>query len=245
MVNKVDEAQGTYKHEKDKDLHKHDDVDRGTAKDFMLDAGQSSRIWAELYKVMDSSDVLCIVLDARNPMGTRCYKVEEHIKKNAKHKHIVFILNKADLIPTWLTKRWVSYLSKEYPTIAYHASITNPFGKGAFIQLLRQFDNFHKDKKNVCVGFIGYPNVGKSSVINSLKSKKVCKAAPIPGETKVWQYITLTRRIYLIDCPGIVYGSENDSQLETVLKGVVRAERLEDPSGYIYGILEKAKKQDM
>ena len=36
-------------------------------------------------------------------------------------------------------------------------------------------------------------------------SKKVCKAAPIPGETKIWQYITLTRKIFLIDCPGIVY----------------------------------------
>jgi nuclear GTP-binding protein len=36
------------------------------------------------------------------------------------------------------------------------------------------------------VGFVGYPNVGKSSVINSLKKRKVCKAAPIPGETRVW-----------------------------------------------------------
>jgi Fe2+ transport system protein B len=49
---------------------------------------------------------------------------------------------------------------------------------------------------------IGYPNVGKSSVINALRSKKVCNVAPIAGETKVWQYITLMKRIYLIDCPG-------------------------------------------
>jgi hypothetical protein len=37
----------------------------------------------------------------------------------------------------------------------------------------------------ISIGFIGYPNVGKSSVINTLKSKAVCKVAPIPGETKV------------------------------------------------------------
>ncbi len=49
---------------------------------------------------------------------------------------------------------------------------------------------------------IGYPNVGKSSVINALRSKKVCNVAPIAGETKVWQYITLMKKIYLIDCPG-------------------------------------------
>lgn len=49
---------------------------------------------------------------------------------------------------------------------------------------------------------------------------KVCKVAPIPGETKVWQYITLTKRIFLIDCPGVVYHSK-DSETDIVLKGVV------------------------
>lgn len=49
---------------------------------------------------------------------------------------------------------------------------------------------------------------------------KVCKVAPIPGETKVWQYITLTKRIFLIDCPGVVYHN-NDSETDVVLKGVV------------------------
>jgi nuclear GTP-binding protein len=38
-----------------------------------------------------------------------------------------------------------------------------------------------------------------------LAAKKCCKAAPIPGETKVWQYVALMKRIFLIDCPGIVY----------------------------------------
>ncbi|KAJ8976044.1 hypothetical protein NQ317_014096, partial [Molorchus minor] len=81
----------------------------------------------------------------------------------------------------------------------------------------------HIDKKQISVGFIGYPNVGKSSVINTLRSKKVCKVAPIAGETKVWQYITLMRRIYLIDCPGVVYPSA-ETDTEKVLKGVVRVE---------------------
>jgi len=113
------------------------------------------------------------------------------------------------------------------------------------MQLLRQFDNFHKDKKTISIGFIGYPNVGKSSVINSLKSKKVCKAAPVPGETKVWQYISLTKRIYLIDCPGVVYNTENETDVDVVLKGVVRAERLEDPTLYVQGILDRVEKKDL
>jgi nuclear GTP-binding protein len=98
-----------------------------------------------------------------------------------------------------------------------HAHLTKPFGKGNLINLLRQFSNLHMDKKQVSVGFIGYPNVGKSSVINALLSKKSCRTAPIPGETKVWQYLTLFKRVYLIDCPGVVPAS-GDSETDIVLK---------------------------
>ena len=83
-------------------------------------------------------------------------------------------------------------------------SMTHAFGKGALIGLLRQFGKLMSDKKQISVGVVGYPNVGKSSVINTLISKKSCKVAPVPGETKIWQYITLMKRIFLIDCPGVV-----------------------------------------
>jgi len=68
-----------------------------------INAGQSKRIYGELYKVIDSSDVICEILDARDPLGTRSYYVENFIKKNAPHKHIILILNKCDLVPTWAT----------------------------------------------------------------------------------------------------------------------------------------------
>ena len=48
----------------------------------------------------------------------------------------------------------------------------------------------------------------------------------MPGETKVWQYITLMKRIFLIDCPGVVYSKTGDSETQSVLKGVVRVENL-------------------
>ena len=172
--------------------------------------------------------MLIEVLDARDPMGTRAPHAEGFLKKEGKHKHLVFLLNKCDLVPTKVTAHWLKVLSKEAPALAFHASITNPFGKGSLINLLRQFAKLHSDKKNISVGFIGYPNVGKSSVINTLKKKKVCKVAPIPGETKVWQYITLMKQIYLIDCPGTVQPSGN-SEVDAVLKGVVRIEQVPLP----------------
>ncbi|KAH8916948.1 P-loop containing nucleoside triphosphate hydrolase protein, partial [Atractiella rhizophila] len=127
------------------------------------------------------------------------------------------------------------------PTIAFHASINNSFGKGSLISLLRQFSTLFNDKKQISVGFFGYPNVGKSSIINTLKKKKVCNVAPIPGETKVWQYITLMRRIYLIDCPGIVPASARDTEAQKVLKGVVRVEHLSSPQDHIAPLLARVK----
>ena len=181
-------------------------------------------------------------------------------------------------MPAWVTKRWLHTLSREFPTLAFHASLTNPFGKGSLLGLLRQLARLRTDKQYISVGLVGYPNVGKSSVINTLRSKKVgaggrwvggrgrwagqqgthgvkglasclamllkppspgllpphllphalqvCNVAPIPGETKVWQYITLMKRIFLIDCPGVVYNKTSDSETDIVLKGVVRVENL-------------------
>jgi len=187
LMDAVSEKQGFYQPEKDNDLHKADLAEpHKEARHAIFEKGLSKRIWSELYKVIDSSDVLIYILDARNPNGTRTKSLEEHLKKNCPTKHLVFILNKCDLVPTSVTQKWVKYLQNFAPTLAFQASITNPFGKGSLIQLLKQFDMLHKEKKSISVGFIGYPNVGKSSVINSLMKKACCRVAPIPGETKVW-----------------------------------------------------------
>lgn len=84
-----------------------DDVDEDgvstEAKEHIFSKGQSKRIWNELYKVIDSSDVVIHVLDARDPIGTRCLSVEQYIKKEAPHKHLIYVLNKCDLVPNWVS----------------------------------------------------------------------------------------------------------------------------------------------
>lgn len=243
MRAQAEERSESYNPEKDRDLRIEscDDI-RDYTRDHVFSKGQSKRLWGELYKVIDSSDVVVQVLDARDPMGTRSSHIEKYLKSEKAHKQLVFVLNKCDLVPNWATSRWVAELSKSYPTLAFHASVTNCYGKGALIELLRQFGRLHGDKQQISVGFIGYPNVGKSSVINSLRAEKVCKTAPVPGETKVWQYITLMRKIYLIDCPGVVYPT-GDTEAEVVLKGVVRIEQLKTPEDYIPDILARARPQ--
>lgn len=244
LAKNVENRQTEYKEDTDSNKTLLAQVERDMVRDRCFEKGQSKRIWGELYKVIDSSDILVQVLDARDPIGTRSKTVEGYLREQAPHKQLIFVLNKCDLVPSWVTSRWVKSLSQDFPTLAFHASITNSFGKGSLIQLLRQYSQLHKDRQQISVGFIGYPNVGKSSIINTLAQKKVCKVAPVPGETKVWQYITLFKRIFLIDCPGVVPPSSMDtsdpqSDNDVVLKGVVRVESILDPVPHIEPLLQR------
>ncbi|KAL2271319.1 hypothetical protein VTJ83DRAFT_690 [Remersonia thermophila] len=229
----------------DGDAVPEEDFSVATAKEAVFTKGQSKRIWNELYKVIDSSDVILHVLDARDPLGTRCRHVEKYLATEAPHKHLVFVLNKIDLVPSKTAAAWIRVLQKDHPTCAMRASLRNPFGRGSLIDLLRQFSILHKDRKQISVGLVGYPNVGKSSIINALRGKAVTKVAPIPGETKVWQYVTLMKRIYLIDCPGIVPPNQHDTPQDILLRGVVRVENVENPEQYIPAVLKKVKTHHM
>ncbi|KIO17295.1 hypothetical protein M407DRAFT_33043 [Tulasnella calospora MUT 4182] len=150
--------------------------------------GTSKQICGELYKVIDSSDVIIHVLDARDPLGTLCQSVIDY-------------------------QRYISHLTPTAPTLAFHASRNHSFGKGAPIQFLRQLAQLHSDRKQISIGFVGYPNVGKSGIINVLKDGKVCSVAPIPGQTKT----------------------------SKVLKGVVRGENLIQPSEHVAALLNRVR----
>lgn len=96
----------------------------------VFDKGQSKRIWNELYKVIDSSDVIIHVLDARDPIGTRCKSVEKYLKEEAPHKHLIFVLNKCDLVPTSVAVCILIFLlslSIPFPNPKLQVRIPSPF----------------------------------------------------------------------------------------------------------------------
>ena len=110
-------------------LQAQEDGQLTTAREPIFSKGQSKRIWNELYKVIDSSDVVIHVLDARDPEGTRCRSVEKYIREEAAHKHLIFVLNKCDLVPTTVAVSYLPFL--------LHLPFSQAFREG-FIPMLSQ-----------------------------------------------------------------------------------------------------------
>ena len=108
MVQSAASKTEQYAPDKDSDVAQAWEAPAHRGESHLFDKGQSKRIWGELYKVVDCSDVVIQVLDARDPMGTRSQHIERHLAKNASHKHLVLLLNKCDLVPTWATRRYAA-----------------------------------------------------------------------------------------------------------------------------------------
>lgn len=72
--------------------------------------------------MLDSSDVVIHVLDARDPMGTRCKPVVEFLKKEKAHKQLIYVLNKVDLVPTWVTVSASDVLDFIFSLSSFHHS---------------------------------------------------------------------------------------------------------------------------
>lgn len=88
---------------------------------------------------------------------------------------------------------------------------------------------FGQIKKSITVGIVGLPNVGKSSLINSLKRSHVVNVGATPGLTRSMQEVHLDKIVKLLDCPGVVllHSSGNDASI--ALRNCKRIEKLDDP----------------
>uniref|UniRef100_A0A3B3ZYU1 Guanine nucleotide-binding protein-like 3 n=1 Tax=Periophthalmus magnuspinnatus TaxID=409849 RepID=A0A3B3ZYU1_9GOBI len=170
--------------------------------------------------VIDASDVLIEVLDARDPLGCRCPQLEETVLQ--KNKKLIFLLNKIDLIPKDNADKWLKCLQKEFPVVAFKASTQIQdktmvslikraacFGQDCLSNLLTSFYTTSNREGAFKVGLVGFPNVGKSSVINSVKGVLACNAGVKRGITKSMQEVHILKNINLVDSPGIVAQDSN------------------------------------
>ncbi|RLN92571.1 hypothetical protein BBJ28_00013285 [Nothophytophthora sp. Chile5] len=216
----------------------------------------------ELRKVVDRADVILEVLDARDPLGCRTLDMEDAIG-NRHGKKLVLVLNKIDLVPPHVLQPWLQHLRGFYPTVAFKAStqsqsrhLSANFGRAdkavgeavsgskavgtdALMQLLKNYCRSHGVKTAITVGVIGYPNVGKSSVINSLKRSKAASVSSTAGHTKVMQEVHIDSKIKLLDCPGIVFDHSDSSAL--LLRNCINTETMADPVGAVQVLLTRCQ----
>lgn len=119
------------------------------------------------------------------------------------------------------------------------------FGAELLLSLLANYcRNVGNVKTSIRVGVVGLPNVGKSSVINSLKRSRACNVGSTPGVTKTMQAVQLDSKIKLLDSPGIVFANPGDNSDESsvALKNAVKIQSLKDPYTPATAILKRVSK---
>jgi nuclear GTP-binding protein len=101
-----------------------------------------------------------------------------------------------------------------------------------------------KAKQTIVVGVVGFPNVGKSSLINSLKRSKAAPTGNMPGVTKTMQEIQLDKNIVLIDSPGVVLSTKDQSD-SLILRSAVKVEDITDPLRPVEAIVNRVQKDEL
>lgn len=208
-----------------------------------------------LHKVLSDADIVVLVLDARDPLGCRSRLVEEEVLRRAdtEGKKLIFVLNKVDLVSKANAKAWLTYLRRTAPTLPFLCSISSVSASSGKQQvsptaqaLLKLLKAFKPTARNVTVGVVGFPNVGKSSLINALARAKACGVGAQPGFTKDLQTVQVEKGIRIVDSPGVIF-DEYDGEAEerqkagVLLRNVVRVEDVTDPVGLVGQILKRTE----
>ncbi|KAK7270065.1 hypothetical protein RIF29_22951 [Crotalaria pallida] len=246
----------------DDDMSEMAETDSSRQKSFTQTMDSSDRaFYKELVKVIEASDVILEVLDARDPLGTRSINMEKMVMSSGPDKHLVLLLNKIDLVPREAAEKWLKYLREELPTVAFKCSTqeqrsnlgwktskgakpsnllqtSDCLGADTLIKILKNYTRSHEIKKSITVGVIGLPNVGKSSLINSLKRSRVANVGATPGLTRSLQEVQLDKNIKLLDCPGVVMLKSQENNASVALRNCKRIEKLDDPIGPVKEILK-------
>merc|ERR1719247_4075324 len=192
--------------------------------------------WRQLWRVVERSDVVVQIIDARAPLFYRSPDLEAYVA-SFPGKKAMLVLNKADFLSPEQRATWASYFKARNVEMVFFSALaelqrknlidlggtseTNnedlgvahgPLDRADDVldcdALLALMESQVQGKQRATIGMVGYPNVGKSSLINAVVGEKKVSMSRQPGKTKHFQTIEVPERnITLCDCPGLVFPS--------------------------------------
>ena len=196
-------------------------------------------------EIIKISDLILEVLDARFPEETRNKELEEQIEK--KGKRIIYVLNKSDLVNVQKKQHELPKDMKPYIFISSKNRLSTAklrdFLKREVrkIELGEHMTRFH-------VGIVGYPNTGKSTLINVLTGKSAAGTGAQAGFTRGMQKIRLTSDILVLDTPGVIpdkeYSTTEQGKLSKHAKLSARdASRVKNPELAVAALMRDYSKE--
>tara|TARA_Y100000310_G_C20491850_1_gene719639 strand:+ start:60 stop:791 length:732 start_codon:yes stop_codon:yes gene_type:complete len=185
--------------------------------------------WRHVNKVLTESELVIEVLDARMIEETRNFEIERKVAKLG--KRILYVVNKCDL-----AKREELDKVKKILKPSVFISSTEHLGTTILKKKILEMSK----GKSVIVGILGYPNVGKSSLINALAGKGKARTSSESGFTKGFQKIRVDKRILLLDTPGVFPRREKDI-VKHGKTGAISYAKLKDPETVALSLIESEK----
>lgn len=260
-------------------------------------------VWRQLWRVIERSQLVVQIVDARNPLRFRCEDLERYVhsmpanpadmaaipeEERATYKgprKTLLLINKADLLNSEQRRQWANFFQQEGVTFAFFSAADEAARQLAkqqrdamfeaeaegeapavvhvanavhdklelshdpsrilnvlelerlFLQCapdLQLFRRAEPDLPNdgvpekLTVGFVGYPNVGKSSTINALLGEKKVSVSATPGKTKHFQTIHLSPTTIICDCPGLVFPQFSTSPADLVCDGILPIDQMRE-----------------
>ena len=164
--------------------------------------GHMHKARKEIEEVVPQIDVIIEVLDARIPFSSE----NPLISSIRGEKPCVKVLNKRDLADPELTQLWIDHFEKEKGVKAMAVTTSNPQEVHKIMELCRKLAP-HREAmgKNIRTMIMGIPNVGKSTIINTLAGRTIAQTGNQPAVTRRQQRINLQNGIVLSDTPGILW----------------------------------------
>lgn len=189
---------------------------------------------ARVYRIASSADLVLEIADARFPQLSRNKQLEEFVRE--KGKKLVIVLNKSDLASKRKSELEKNKIMQEGIASVFVSSKEKQGGERLRKEIGK---NLSKGK----IAIVGYPNTGKSSIINLLKGKSVAKTARKAGFTRGEQLVKLKEGLYLIDTPGIIPFKERNEFLLAVI-GSKNPEQLKDKENTALELIEMLLKEN-